>query len=183
MKVHPSLCGRRPAGPAVPPHVDGVVPAAPRRDRWRRGRDDGAAERRGGAPRARQRQELPAAQGPSDRLDILSSKGNFCDGFSVKSEKGQSVCSTSLFQAVEYQHECIVKLILEHSKSNSVLESRDFEQFTPLLLSACYTNANITKLLLKAGADINAVEYRDKNVFHLASEFDRTECLRVSFVT
>ena len=82
-------------------------------------------------------------------------------------------------QAIEYQHEALVKLILQHSKDESVLEARDFEQFTPVLLSACYTNANILKHLLKAGADIKATEYRDKNVFHLASEFDRTDALKV----
>ena len=60
------------------------------------------------------------------------------------------------------------------------MEARDFEQFTPLLLSACYTNANILKHLLKAGAQVTSTEYRDKNAFHLASEFDRTDALKVS---
>ena len=60
-----------------------------------------------------------------------------------------------------------------------MLEAGDFEQFTPLLLSACYKNAKITKLLLKSEADITATEYREKNVFHLASEFDRTDVLKV----
>ena len=85
------------------------------------------------------------------------------------------------FQAIEYQHEGVVKLILEHTKDKAILEARDFQQFTPLLLSACYTNARMIAHLLKAGSDITAVEYRDKNVFHLASEFDRTDCLRVSW--
>ena len=60
------------------------------------------------------------------------------------------------------------------------IEKRDKDNFTPLLLAACYGHADTIKRLIKRGADLKAVDKDDKNAIYWTAEEDHLEALSVS---
>lgn len=60
------------------------------------------------------------------------------------------------------------------------MEYRDKDGYTPLLIAATYGHADTVHLLLRKGADFEAVEKNDKTAIYLACEEDKPEALAVS---
>ena len=59
---------------------------------------------------------------------------------------------------------------------------KDRDNFTPLLLAACYGHANAVELLIQSGADIIAEDKNERTALFLAAEEDRLEVLKVNFI-
>ena len=62
------------------------------------------------------------------------------------------------------------------------LEKKDKDNYTPLLMAAYTGNADIVDLLLRKGADYEAVDKNDKTAIYLAAEEDKADALKVSQV-
>ena len=60
------------------------------------------------------------------------------------------------------------------------MEYRDKDGYTPLLIAATYGHADTIHILLRRGADYEAVEKNDKTAVYLACEEDNAEALSVS---
>jgi len=60
------------------------------------------------------------------------------------------------------------------------LEYRDKDGYTALLIAATYGHADTIHILLRRGADYEAVEKNDKTAVYLACEEDNAEALSVS---
>ena len=66
--------------------------------------------------------------------------------------------------------------------SEDSIESKDDEQYTPLLIACCYESKNsdkIVKQLLKKNADITWTEHKDRTVLHLAAEYNQSKVTKV----
>ena len=59
------------------------------------------------------------------------------------------------------------------------IEVKDRDNFTPLLLAACYGHAKAVELLISSGADILAEDKNERTALFLAAEEDRLEVLKV----
>ena len=56
---------------------------------------------------------------------------------------------------------------------------KDRDNFTPLLIAACYGHAKAVELLIESGADIMAEDKNERTALFLAAEEDRLEVLKV----
>lgn len=95
---------------------------------------------------------------------------------------------TPLIHAVYYENEVITKLLLDagvdpnDSKKfdrTSMVVSENNQYFTPLHLAATGTNSNILKLLINAGANLNAQDYYGNTPLHKAVEAKNFELLKI----
>jgi hypothetical protein len=59
------------------------------------------------------------------------------------------------------------------------LESKDKDNFTPLLLAACYGHAKSVELLINRGADMSVEDKNDRTAVYLAAEEDQLDVLEV----
>lgn len=59
------------------------------------------------------------------------------------------------------------------------IERRDKDNFTPLLLAACYGHSNTIKMLLKSGADLSATDKHGKTAIFWSSEENKQDALKV----
>lgn len=73
-----------------------------------------------------------------------------------------------------------IRLILNTCFRGADVEGKDRDNFTPLLLAACYGHAKAVELLLNHDADIMAEDKNERTALFLAAEEDRVEVLKVS---
>lgn len=81
---------------------------------------------------------------------------------------------TALYLSVEAHHEPAVKLLIE-AAADVNLRDRGLNNDTPLHVAAYRGSANIMRHLLRAGADINAVNLLSRSPLDLASQKDREQ--------
>lgn len=70
-------------------------------------------------------------------------------------------------------------IFLYYLTSGSDIEAKDRDNFTPLLLAACYGHAKTVELLLQRGADSTVEDKNDKTAVFLAAEENKQEALEV----
>ncbi|KAH9498505.1 Transient receptor putative cation channel sub A member 1 [Bulinus truncatus] len=76
--------------------------------------------------------------------------------------------ATALHRAAALNHVQVVAFLAE--KGAKIINKRDKDNYTPLLLAAFYGNVETVDLLLRKGADYTAVDKYDKTAIFLAAE-------------
>ena len=63
--------------------------------------------------------------------------------------------------------------------SGADIESRDKDDFTPLLIAACYGHQKAVEMLINKGADITVKDKNDRTAIYLAAEENKLQALQV----
>ena len=66
--------------------------------------------------------------------------------------------------------------------SGADIEWRDKDDFTPLLIAACYGHQKAFELLINKGADITVKDKNDRTAIHLAAEENKLQALQVEYI-
>ncbi|XP_040021276.2 uncharacterized protein bcl3 isoform X1 [Gasterosteus aculeatus] len=67
---------------------------------------------------------------------------------------------TALHLCCEYDQRACLSVVLSHGQSSTCLETRNYEGLSPLHLAVLRGQKDLTRMLLEAGADINAMDVK-----------------------
>lgn len=101
--------------------------------------------------------------------------------FRAKYDKVNKDNATPLYLACQYGHTDVAQYLIKINKmkrrSKEILEQTDNDGYTPLLIATSNGHSDTVAMLVREGADIEAQEREEKNVFYIAAEEKRSKVL------